>query len=193
MPFWITKHNPTVRHRFSRHVLKCMLPKREHLVKSMAVDDDGADSDSRGRCHVIPRRRGRHEKVAPITRGPRLCGLTRARPIAVRMVARVHTVLCALRGFLRVTIGAPWLCVCGTGDAVVENLTLINHPASSAGRIARILALDRERIKEAEDTLVRHAVARRKMGHFTMLVDGPVDDAAIARAKAAHAKLRWIP
>ena len=37
----------------------------------------------------------------------------------------------------------------------------------------------------------RHAVARRKMGHFTMLVDGPVDDAAIAHAKAAHAKLRW--
>ncbi|HVR47124.1 MAG TPA: 5-(carboxyamino)imidazole ribonucleotide synthase [Candidatus Binatia bacterium] len=39
----------------------------------------------------------------------------------------------------------------------------------------------------------RHAVARRKMGHFTMLVDGPVDDAAIARAKAAHAKLHWTP
>jgi 5-(carboxyamino)imidazole ribonucleotide synthase len=39
----------------------------------------------------------------------------------------------------------------------------------------------------------RHAVARRKMGHFTMLVDGPVDDTAIARAKAAHAKLRWSP
>lgn len=39
----------------------------------------------------------------------------------------------------------------------------------------------------------RHAVARRKMGHFTMLVDGPVDDAAIARAKAAHAKLHWAP
>jgi 5-(carboxyamino)imidazole ribonucleotide synthase len=37
----------------------------------------------------------------------------------------------------------------------------------------------------------RHAVARRKMGHFTMLVDGPVDDAAIARAQAAHAKLSW--
>lgn len=37
----------------------------------------------------------------------------------------------------------------------------------------------------------RHAVARRKMGHFTMLVDGPVDDRAIGRAKAAHAKLRW--
>jgi 5-(carboxyamino)imidazole ribonucleotide synthase len=37
----------------------------------------------------------------------------------------------------------------------------------------------------------RHAVARRKMGHFTMLVDGPVDDAAIARAKAAHSKLHW--
>jgi 5-(carboxyamino)imidazole ribonucleotide synthase len=37
----------------------------------------------------------------------------------------------------------------------------------------------------------RHAVARRKMGHFTRLVDGPVDDAAIARAQAAHAKLHW--
>ena len=37
----------------------------------------------------------------------------------------------------------------------------------------------------------RHAVARRKMGHFTMLVDGSVDERAIARAKAAHAKLRW--
>ncbi|MGB8908302.1 MAG: 5-(carboxyamino)imidazole ribonucleotide synthase [Candidatus Cybelea sp.] len=39
----------------------------------------------------------------------------------------------------------------------------------------------------------RHAVARRKMGHFTMLVDGPVDEAAIARARAAHAKLHWTP
>ncbi len=39
----------------------------------------------------------------------------------------------------------------------------------------------------------RHAVARRKMGHFTMLVDGPVDDAAVARAQAAHAKLHWEP
>jgi len=38
-----------------------------------------------------------------------------------------------------------------------------------------------------------HAVARRKMGHFTMLVDGPVDEAAVARAKAAHAKLAWTP
>lgn len=37
----------------------------------------------------------------------------------------------------------------------------------------------------------RHAVARRKMGHFTMLVDGPVDEAAVARAQAAHAKLAW--
>lgn len=37
----------------------------------------------------------------------------------------------------------------------------------------------------------RHAVARRKMGHFTMLVDGPVDDAAIARARSALAKLSW--
>jgi hypothetical protein len=29
------------------------------------------------------------------------------------------------------------------------------------------------------------------MGHFTMLVDGPIDDAAIAKAHAAHAKLSW--
>lgn len=39
----------------------------------------------------------------------------------------------------------------------------------------------------------KHSVPRRKMGHFTMLVDGPLDDAAIAAAKAAHAKLRWVP
>jgi 5-(carboxyamino)imidazole ribonucleotide synthase len=39
----------------------------------------------------------------------------------------------------------------------------------------------------------RHAVARRKMGHFTMLVDGPVDDAAIAHARDAHGKLHWTP
>jgi 5-(carboxyamino)imidazole ribonucleotide synthase len=37
----------------------------------------------------------------------------------------------------------------------------------------------------------RHAINRRKMGHFTMLVDGAVDEPAIARAKAAHAKLGW--
>ena len=37
----------------------------------------------------------------------------------------------------------------------------------------------------------RHAVARRKMGHFTMLIEGAVDEPAIARAKAAHAKLGW--
>jgi 5-(carboxyamino)imidazole ribonucleotide synthase len=37
----------------------------------------------------------------------------------------------------------------------------------------------------------RHAVARRKMGHFTMLVDGPVDQAAVERAQTALAKLSW--
>jgi 5-(carboxyamino)imidazole ribonucleotide synthase len=37
----------------------------------------------------------------------------------------------------------------------------------------------------------RHAVDRRKMGHFTMLVDGAIDDAAIARARAALKKLHW--
>jgi 5-(carboxyamino)imidazole ribonucleotide synthase len=39
----------------------------------------------------------------------------------------------------------------------------------------------------------RHAVDRRKMGHFTMLVDGAIDDAAIARARAALKKLHWEP
>ncbi|MBV9270656.1 MAG: 5-(carboxyamino)imidazole ribonucleotide synthase [Candidatus Eremiobacteraeota bacterium] len=36
-----------------------------------------------------------------------------------------------------------------------------------------------------------HAVNRRKMGHFTMLVNGPVDDAALERARRAHDLLRW--
>lgn len=39
----------------------------------------------------------------------------------------------------------------------------------------------------------RHAVARRKMGHFTMLVEREIDDAAIERAQAALAKLSWSP
>ncbi len=39
----------------------------------------------------------------------------------------------------------------------------------------------------------RHAVARRKMGHFTMLVDGPVSEFAIAEAKGALKKLGWSP
>ena len=38
----------------------------------------------------------------------------------------------------------------------------------------------------------KHAVARRKMAHFTMLVDGPIDDAALERARAALATLRWV-
>jgi 5-(carboxyamino)imidazole ribonucleotide synthase len=39
----------------------------------------------------------------------------------------------------------------------------------------------------------KHAVARRKMGHFTMLVDGPVTEHAIAEARNALGKLRWTP
>ncbi|HTX58418.1 MAG TPA: 5-(carboxyamino)imidazole ribonucleotide synthase [Verrucomicrobiae bacterium] len=39
----------------------------------------------------------------------------------------------------------------------------------------------------------KHAVARRKMGHFTMLLEGPVDEMAIARARAAREKLAWAP
>ncbi len=37
----------------------------------------------------------------------------------------------------------------------------------------------------------RHAVAQRKMGHFTLLVDGAPGADDIAHAKAAHAKLGW--
>ena len=38
----------------------------------------------------------------------------------------------------------------------------------------------------------KHAVDRRKMGHFTMLVDGAPNDEAIERARRAHALLRWV-
>jgi 5-(carboxyamino)imidazole ribonucleotide synthase len=37
----------------------------------------------------------------------------------------------------------------------------------------------------------RHAPNRRKMGHFTMLIDGPITDRDIARAKEARALLHW--
>lgn len=37
----------------------------------------------------------------------------------------------------------------------------------------------------------KHAVNRRKMGHFTMLFEGPVTQAQIDRAKAAHGLLHW--
>jgi len=39
----------------------------------------------------------------------------------------------------------------------------------------------------------RHAVARRKMGHFTMLVDGPIDEKAIEHARSALKELSWEP
>ncbi|HTU80862.1 MAG TPA: 5-(carboxyamino)imidazole ribonucleotide synthase [Candidatus Acidoferrales bacterium] len=39
----------------------------------------------------------------------------------------------------------------------------------------------------------KHAVARRKMGHFTMLVDGPIGEYAIAEARGALKKLGWTP
>jgi len=37
----------------------------------------------------------------------------------------------------------------------------------------------------------RHAPNRRKMGHFTMLIEGPVTDRDIERAREARALLRW--
>ncbi len=37
----------------------------------------------------------------------------------------------------------------------------------------------------------RHAVARRKMGHFTMLTDAAPGENDIARAREAHARLGW--
>ena len=38
----------------------------------------------------------------------------------------------------------------------------------------------------------RHAPVRRKMGHFTMLVDGPVGEAQIERARRALDLLDWV-
>jgi 5-(carboxyamino)imidazole ribonucleotide synthase len=37
----------------------------------------------------------------------------------------------------------------------------------------------------------KHAVRRRKMGHFTMLFERPITEAEIERARAAHALLSW--
>ena len=37
----------------------------------------------------------------------------------------------------------------------------------------------------------KHAPNRRKMGHFTMLIEGPVGDAELARARAAREMLSW--
>ncbi len=37
----------------------------------------------------------------------------------------------------------------------------------------------------------RHAVNRRKMGHFTMLLDGPITESAVAHARSALALLHW--
>ncbi|MDQ2872661.1 MAG: 5-(carboxyamino)imidazole ribonucleotide synthase, partial [Candidatus Eremiobacteraeota bacterium] len=39
----------------------------------------------------------------------------------------------------------------------------------------------------------KHAVLRRKMGHFTMLLAGPADEPAIHAAQAAKSKLHWEP
>ncbi len=39
----------------------------------------------------------------------------------------------------------------------------------------------------------KHAVPRRKMGHFTMLVDGPIGEYALAEARGALKKLGWTP
>lgn len=37
----------------------------------------------------------------------------------------------------------------------------------------------------------KHAVARRKMGHFTMLVDTPIEEQDVNRARAALHRLKW--
>jgi len=39
----------------------------------------------------------------------------------------------------------------------------------------------------------KHALDRRKMGHFTMLADDPVEEAAIVRARNARNRLKWTP
>lgn len=39
----------------------------------------------------------------------------------------------------------------------------------------------------------KHAVNRRKMGHFTMLIDGPITAESIERAQSALGLLHWTP
>jgi 5-(carboxyamino)imidazole ribonucleotide synthase len=39
----------------------------------------------------------------------------------------------------------------------------------------------------------KHALDRRKMGHFTMLANDPVEEAAVTRARNALNRLKWVP
>ncbi|MFN2449238.1 MAG: 5-(carboxyamino)imidazole ribonucleotide synthase [Candidatus Baltobacteraceae bacterium] len=62
----------------------------------------------------------------------------------------------------------------GTGDILQGTGDLLKYPALELHMYGK-----------------KHAVDRRKMGHFTMLFEGPVTEAEIAQAQAALALLRW--
>ncbi|HET7813680.1 MAG TPA: 5-(carboxyamino)imidazole ribonucleotide synthase [Candidatus Baltobacteraceae bacterium] len=62
----------------------------------------------------------------------------------------------------------------GTGDHLLGTESLLSDPSIVLHMYGK-----------------RHAVARRKMGHFTMLVDGEAGEKAIERARNAHALLHW--
>lgn len=62
----------------------------------------------------------------------------------------------------------------GTGDRLTGEAALLSDPSIVLHMYGKRRALD-----------------RRKMGHFTMLVDGPIDERAIRRARDAYAKLGW--
>jgi 5-(carboxyamino)imidazole ribonucleotide synthase len=75
---------------------------------------------------------------------------------------------------------------------LIRNAIMVNILGSGTGNH---LAGTEELLRDPSIVLhmygKKHAVNRRKMGHFTMLVDGPITEDAIERAKAAHALLSW--
>lgn len=76
---------------------------------------------------------------------------------------------------------------------ILSNVIMMNLLGTGTGdRLAGVAELLRDPNIVLHLYGKRHAVARRKMGHFSMLVEGPVDDAAVNRARAAHAQLAWV-
>jgi len=76
--------------------------------------------------------------------------------------------------------------------ALLRNAVMVNILGAGTGN--QLEGVD-ELLKDPSIVLhvygKRHAPERRKMGHFTMLIDGPVTERDIARARAARALLHW--
>ena len=85
--------------------------------------------------------------------------------------------------------------ICGlplSPPALLRNAIMVNILGAGTGN--QLQGVD-ELLKDPSIVLhvygKRHAPKRRKMGHFTMLIDGPVTESDIARARAARSLLRW--